>query len=101
MLWRLAALTYDDPAVLAKFASRQSIPYPLLSDPGGKLIAAMGLSDPAYPPGHMAHGVPHPTVMVVDLSGRIQAITISRDYRKRPSTAEVIAMAPTKTMSPR
>lgn len=97
--YTIAALTYDDPAVLAKFAGRQSIPYPLLSDPGGQLIRAMGLTDPAYPAGHMAHGVPHPTVMVVDPSGRIEAIRISRDYRKRPSTAEVIAMAPQKTMT--
>lgn len=99
--FRLAALTYDDPAVLAKFAGRQSIPYPLLSDPGGKLIATMGLADPAYPVGHMAHGVPYPTVMVLDPSGRILALDISRDYRKRPATADVIAMAPAKKAPPR
>lgn len=92
--YTIAALTYDDPAVLAKFAARQSVGYPLLSDPGGKLIGAMGLADPAYPAGHMAHGVALPTVMVVEPSGRIAAIRISRDYRKRPSIAEVIAMVP-------
>lgn len=96
--YAIAALTYDDQAVLAKFATRQSIPYPLLSDPGGKLIAAMGLADPSYPAGHMAHGVPLPTVAVVSPNGRITAIQISRDYRKRPSTAEVIAMAPQKNL---
>lgn len=99
--YRLAALTYDDPAVLAKFAGRQSIPYPLLSDPGGKLIATLGLADPAYPAGHMAHGVPYPTVMVLDPAGRILALDISRDYRKRPTTADVIAMAPAKKPAPR
>lgn len=91
--YRLAALTYDDPAVLARFASRQSIAYPLLSDPGGAIIRKLGLTDPTYPPGNMAHGVPWPTIMVLDRSGRIEAITVSRDYRKRPTTAEVIAMA--------
>ncbi|MBB6229477.1 peroxiredoxin family protein [Polymorphobacter multimanifer] len=96
--YRLAALTYDNPTVLAKFASRQSIPYPLLSDPGGVIIRSLGLTDPTYPPGNMAHGVPRPTIMVVDPAGRIEAINISRDYRERPTTAEVVAMAgaPTK-----
>jgi len=31
--------------------------------------------------------------LVLDPSGRIEAITISRDYRKRRTTVEVIAMA--------
>ncbi len=91
--YRLAALTYDDQAVLARFARLQSIPYPLLSDPGGAIIRTLGLTDPAYPPGNMANGVPFPTIMVVDPSGRIEAINISRDYRVRPSTADVVAMA--------
>lgn len=90
----LAVLTYDAPEVLANFASRQGIPYPLLSDEGSQAIAALGIRDPAYPAGHFAHGVPWPTVLVVDPKGRILATDISKDYRKRPSTAEVIAMAP-------
>lgn len=92
----LAAMSYDAPEVLAKFGTRQSIPYPLLSDSGSKMIDSLGLRDQQYAAGHMAAGVPLPTVLVVDPAGRIVAIDVSRDYRKRPSTAAVIAMAPAK-----
>ncbi len=92
--YALAVMTYDSPNVLGKFAAKQGISYPLLSDTGSKVITALGLLDPRYPAGHMAAGVPLPTVLVLDKSGRVQALEISADYRKRPSVPEVLAMVP-------
>ena len=92
--YTLAAMSYDPPEVLAKFAAKQSIAYPLLSDTGSKAITRLGLLDPAYPAGHMAHGVPHPTVLVLDKAGRVQAVDVSKDYKKRPSVDAIVAMAP-------
>jgi peroxiredoxin len=92
----LAVMTYDAPPVLARFATRQQLPYPLLSDQGSRVIRAMGLADPQYPPGHMAHGVPLASVLVIDRSGTIQRAEISPDFRKRPSVEEIMAMAPAR-----
>jgi len=92
--YSLAVMTYDSPEVLGKFAAKQSISYPLLSDTGSKAIAAMGLLDARYPAGHMAAGVPLPTVLVLDKAGRVQAVDVSQDYRKRPSVEAIVAMAP-------
>lgn len=92
----LAVITYDATPVLQKFMTRQKLPYPLLSDSGSRTIRALGLLDPQYPPGNLAHGVPLASVLVIDRKGVIQAANVSPDYRKRPSVQDIIAMAPAK-----
>jgi peroxiredoxin len=90
----LAVMTYDATPVLAKFHGRQQLPYPLLSDSGSRMIRALGLVDPQYPPGNLAHGVPFASVLVVDGKGVIRAADVSPDYRKRPTVEQIIAMPP-------
>jgi peroxiredoxin len=92
----LAVMTYDSTPVLAKFHGRQQLPYPLLSDGGSRMIRALGLVDPQYPPGNLAHGVPFASVLVIDRAGVIQAVDVSPDYRKRPSIEQIMAMAPAR-----
>jgi len=48
------------------------------------------LRDPDYA-GEKINGVPHPSVLVLDRSGRIRWLKIESDYRERPSTEEVAA----------
>lgn len=52
----VAAVSYDAKAVLAEFAERRRISFPLLSDPGSTAIARFGLLNPAYPPGRSGKG---------------------------------------------
>lgn len=92
----LAVLTYDATPVLEKFHTRQQLPYPLLSDNGSATTGALGLVDPQYPPGNLAHGVPLASVLVIDRSGVIRAANVSPDYRVRPTVQDIIAMAPAK-----
>lgn len=92
----LAVLTYDATPVLEKFHTRQGLPYPLLSDNGSATIRALGLVDPQYPTGNLAHGVPLATVLVVDRAGVIRAANVSPNYRIRPGVTDIIAMAPAK-----
>ncbi|MCH4893105.1 MULTISPECIES: peroxiredoxin family protein [unclassified Sphingomonas] len=89
---RFVAVSYDDPAVLADFAAKQNIAFPLLSDAGGAMANAWGLRDPRYPEGNFAYGVPYPTVLVLDAKGRVKAKSVETDYKKRPSTADLLAM---------
>lgn len=86
----LAALSYDSPEVLAQFAARRDIGYPLLSDPQSATIDAFGIRDPQYPPGHMVHGVPQPAIFILSRDGVVQAKLAEEGYRNRPPTAGVL-----------
>ena len=86
----LAALSYDSPEVLAQFAARRDIGYPLLSDPKSATIDAYGIRDPQYPAGHMAHGVPLPAIFILSRDGVVQAKLAEEGYRNRPPTAVVL-----------
>lgn len=89
--YTLVGLSYDDTAVLAKFAAERKVTWPLLSDPQSKVIDGWQLRDPAYPPGNRAHGVPRPAIYVIDKKGVIRARLMEDDYRKRPPVDVVLA----------
>lgn len=89
--YTLVGLSYDDTAVLAKFAAERKVAWPLLSDPQSKVIDGWQLRDPAYPPGNRAHGVPRPAIYVIDKKGVIRARMMEDDYRKRPPVEVVLA----------
>lgn len=88
--FRLAALSYDPPAVLSAFAKQRAIAYPLLSDEGSRTIDAFGLRDPAYGPGHYAHGVPKPAIFVLAPDGRVLAKLAEDGYRTRPTSEALL-----------
>jgi peroxiredoxin len=88
--FRIAALSYDPPAVLAGFAKARAIPYALLSDEGSRTIDAFGLRDPAYGPGHYAHGVPRPAIFVLRRDGTILAKLAEDGYRTRPANEAIL-----------
>jgi peroxiredoxin len=89
--YTLVGLSYDDPAVLAKFAAERKVSWPLLSDPQSQVIDGWQLRDPSYPPGNRAHGVPRPAIYVIDKKGVIRARLMEDDYRKRPPAEAVLA----------
>ena len=59
----LYAISYDPPDVLAGFAERHGISYPLLSDAGGGPIRELGILNEEA--GERVEGVPHPGVFVL------------------------------------
>ena len=89
--YKLAAISYDPPAVLAKFAQAHDIDYPLLSDTGSKTIDAFGIRDPQYPQGSFAYGVPRPAIFIVAPDGTIRAKLAEEGYKTRPPLAAVLA----------
>lgn len=66
------------------------INFPLLSDPGHKIIDAYGLRDPAYKE-QKADGIPHPAVFIINKDGKVSWAKIESDYRKRPTNDELRA----------
>lgn len=90
--YTLASLSYDAPEILKEFSEDQQIPFTMLSDEGSAFIDAVGLRDPQYEEGHLAHGVPYASVLVIAPDGTVKAKFVSEDYRQRPSNEEVLAL---------
>ena len=89
--YKLVGVSYDSVEKLQKFVKKRSIEFTLLSDPGSQIIDAYGIRNTTYPEGHYAHGVPHPTVLVVNADGIIEKKFFSDDYKKRPETEVILS----------
>jgi len=87
----LTVLTYDSPAKLASFASKESISFALMSDPRSQTIDAFGVRDPQYTEGK-AVGVPFASIFILSPEGKVLAKSVSSDYKVRPTDDEVIAL---------
>lgn len=88
--YNIAAISYDSPEVLAGFAAKRDINYPLLSDSGSVTIDAFGLRYPQYKPGSMAYGVPQPAIFVVASDGTVRASLAEAGYKTRPPLDAVL-----------
>ena len=88
--YRLTAISYDAPEVLADFTKRRDIPYTLLSDDKSVMIDAFKLRDPQYKPDSMAFGVPQPSIFVISRAGLIQAKLAEEGYKMRPPVEVVL-----------
>jgi len=56
----LAVITYDSTAVMADFARRRRITFPLLADPGSRTIKDYGILNTTVTEGSSNHGIPFP-----------------------------------------
>lgn len=86
----LAGISYEEPAKNAAFIAERGIGYPLLSDPGSKIIDRFSLRDPQYKQGSKAFGVPRPIIFILSHSGVIQAKLYEAAYTKRPPATLVV-----------
>jgi len=66
------------------------INYSFLSDTGAKTIDRYGLRDPRYKD-EKVNGIPYPTVYVVNSERRIVWAKLEKDYKNRPTNAEIRA----------
>lgn len=94
--YKLAAISYDEPEILSKFAAAQDIKYDLMSDEGSRIIDSFGLRDPQYTEGR-AVGVPYASIFIISPDGIVRAKTVSSDYKVRPSNPEVMALLNTSS----
>jgi peroxiredoxin len=85
---KLIAISFDSVEVLARFAKQQKITFPLLSDPGSKIIAEYGLTNKEAK--GKAEGVPYPGTMLIDQDGVIRAKLFREGYRERHAGADII-----------
>lgn len=63
----------------------RELDFPLLSDPGSRVIGRYGLLNPE------GRGWPHPTVFLIDRAGVVQWRFLEENYRVRASNEEIMA----------
>ena len=110
----IAAISYDSPAVLADFAQRMGITFPLLSDEDSQVITEFGIlntvaveglganrEDPAvqadvaryvsmFGASQLIVGTPYPGTFMVDANGRVTSRFFEEFYRERNTTSNVM-----------
>ena len=87
----MVGISYDDPAVLKKFAEKSRIAYTLLSDPDSATIEAYHIRNQAAK--GKAVGVPHPGTFLVDRKGIIRSKLFLENFRERHTTEALIQAA--------
>jgi len=85
---RLAAISYDSPAILMDFAKRHNIEFPLLADPDSKIIRSFNVLN-AEAKG-MTKGMAHPGFFYIDESGAIREKYFEANYTNRFTANNVI-----------
>jgi peroxiredoxin len=88
---QLVGVSYDSVEVLAGFAEKAKITFPLLSDPGSKTIIAYGL--PNKDAKGRTAGIPYPGTMVIDRDGVIRAKLFHDGYKERHTPQDLIKAA--------
>lgn len=86
------AISYDSVEVLASFAEKHGITFPLLSDEGSRAIRALGLLNEQVQQHHAfygiperdhVYGVPYPGAFVLDERGVVTEKRFQDSYRER------------------
>lgn len=77
----MVAISYDSGAILKRFATKNAIAYPLLSDPGSKTIDAYGIRNKEAP--ERWSGIPYPGTFIIDANGVIRSKLFLEGYRER------------------
>jgi hypothetical protein len=85
----IAAVSYDSQEVLAAFARKHSIRFPLLSDKGSETIRKFGLFNANMAPDLRAYGVPHPVEYLVAPEGTVVRKFFVPNYQHRVTGSAV------------
>jgi hypothetical protein len=86
----LAAVSYDPVDVLKSFAGRKQITFPMLSDPGSKIIRKYGILNETVEKTNPFFGVPYPGTYVLDAKGVVIAKYFEDDYKERETAASIL-----------
>lgn len=85
---KLAAISYDSPAILKDFAHRHKIDFPLLADPNSKIIRSFQVLNTDAK--GITKGMAHPGYFVIDANGIIREKYFESKYTDRFTANNVI-----------
>ena len=83
---QVAAISFDKPEILKKFAAKRKITFPLLSDKGSETIKAFEI--------HFKRGLPYPGTFIVSPKGVVEAKIFNDGYVDRHSVDQLIEAVP-------
>ncbi len=88
----VCTVSYDSVEVLAHFAARKGITFPMLSDPGSEIIRRFGvLNDTVAASDARQYGIPHPGTFLVDEQGIVRHKFFEEKYVHRVTMATILA----------
>jgi hypothetical protein len=88
----LVAVSYDPVPVLADFAKRRGITFPLLSDAGSATIKAYGLLNTTVPESNaLQYGIPYPGTLFLDRQRVVTSRVFETAYQERDTFSSVMA----------
>jgi hypothetical protein len=86
----VAAISYDSVPVLADFAGRRHITFPLLSDTGSATITRYGILNTTVASTDRLRGLPFPGTFIVDRRGVVTARFFEQNYQERDTAASIL-----------
>ncbi|MEO5896414.1 MAG: redoxin domain-containing protein, partial [Vicinamibacterales bacterium] len=86
----LVAISYDPVPVLADFAARRSITFPLLSDAGSETIKRYGILNTTVDPQNQLYGYPFPGTFVVNRKGMVTSRFFEEAYQERTTVSSML-----------
>ena len=88
----VAAISYDPVTVLADFAARRAITFPLLSDPGSATIRRYGIFNTTISEtNQQVYGVPFPGTFMLNSRAEVTARFFEPAYQERNTVASLLA----------
>lgn len=96
----VAVITYDPVSVLAEFAARRGIAFPLLSDQGSAVIKRYGILNTTVDPSNAQFGYPFPGTFILDRRGVVTARFFEPAYQERTTISSVLVRLGNKVSVP-
>lgn len=87
----IVAVSYDPVPVLAEFAARMTIGFPLLSDPGSLTIKRYGILNTTVDAANPTYGIPFPGTFFVDKRGVVTSRVFETAYQERDTISSILA----------
>jgi hypothetical protein len=89
----LVAVSDDPVAVLADFAARRGVTFPLLSDAGSAVIKHYGILNTTIAPTNPTYGIPFPGTFLLDARGIVVSRVFEAAYQERDTISSVLVKA--------
>jgi hypothetical protein len=87
----LVVITYDPIPILADFATRRGITFPLLSDAGSATIKQYGILNTTVQTTNPLYGYPFPGTFIVNPKGVVTSRAFEQAYQERNTVSSVVA----------
>lgn len=86
----ILAISYDSVSIVADFAKRKNITFPLLTDPKSEVIRAFGVLNTSVPFDPAWSGAAYAGILIVDRNGIVRSRYFEEAYLERHSAPSIL-----------